>query len=200
LQQRLDAGTVQRPSAPRPEEQTRKETPPVKPAAQAKPVKRVEPDRPRPNRELGLTRPGMKPAGGTPPPANKPAAQEPMEATGEWKPSWTPERPVSDLSAAFPKKDDFQDRLRPTPPPKPQQPQQSASLPRPEQRPEPRREPEPPTPSTPPSNPVVAEPARRAEPVRQPEPEPVRRPAAEAPSRHGGGAEEPPAVNPTLPE
>ncbi len=202
LQQRLDAGTVQRPPAPRPDEQTRKETPPVKPAAQAKPVKRVEPDRPRPNRELGLTRPGMKPvershpAGGTPPPANKPAAQEPMEATGEWKPSWTQERPVSDLSAAFPRKDDFQDRLRPTPP-KPQQPQPSASQP----RPEPRRDPEPPTPlSIPMSIPVVSEPPRRAEPVRQPEPEPVRRPAAEAPSRHGGGAEEPPAVNPTLPE
>ncbi|RSM77152.1 hypothetical protein DL991_21690 [Amycolatopsis sp. WAC 01375] len=208
LQQRLDAGTVQRPPAPRPEEQTRKETPPVKPAAQAKPVKRVEPDRPRPNRELGLTRPGMKPvershpAGGTPPPANKPAAPEPMEATGEWKPSWTQERPVSDLSAAFPRKDDFQDRLRPTPPPKPQQqPQPSASQPRPEPRPEPRRDPEPPTPlSIPMPIPVVSEPPRRAEPVRQPEPEPVRRPAAEAPSRHGGGTEEPPAVNPTLPE
>lgn len=201
LQQRLDAGTVQRPPAPRPDEQTRKQTPPVKPPVQAKPVKKVEPDRPRPNRELGLTRPGMKPversqpAGGTPPPANKPAAPEPMEATGEWKPSWTQERPVSDLSAAFPRKDDFQDRLRPTPPPKPQP---SVSLPRPEPRPEPRREPEPPTP---PSIPAVSEPPRRAEPVRKPEPEPVRRPAAEAPSRHSSPpAEEPPAVNPTLPE
>ncbi|WP_409494500.1 DUF6779 domain-containing protein [Amycolatopsis sp. cmx-11-12] len=194
LQQRLDAGTVQRPPAPRPEEQTRKQAPPVKPAAQAKPVKKVEPDRPRPNRELGLTRPGMKPvdrprpAGGTPPPANKPTP-EPMEATGEWKPSWTQERPVSDLSAAFPRKDDFQDRLRPTPPSKPQ----SSS---PQQRPQPagpppRRDPEPPTPL---SIPVVAEP------VRPPEPEPVRRPAAETPSRHSGGVEEPPAVNPTLPE
>ncbi|MBB5853450.1 DUF6779 domain-containing protein [Amycolatopsis umgeniensis] len=197
LQQRLDAGTVQRPPAPRPEEQTRKQTPPVKPAAQAKPVKKVEPDRPRPNRELGLTRPGMKPVersrGGTPPPTNKPAA-EPMEATGEWKPSWTQERPVSDLSAAFPRKDDFQDRLRPAPPSKPQQ---SASLPRPEPRPEPRRDPEPPTPL---SIPVVSEPPRRAEPARPPEPEPVRRPAAEAPSRHSPPVEEPPAVNPTLPE
>ncbi|MGY6657698.1 DUF6779 domain-containing protein [Amycolatopsis sp. TRM77291] len=196
LQQRLDAGTVQRPPAPRPEEQTRKQTPPVKPPAPAKPVKKVEPDRPRPNRELGLTRPGMKPversrpAGGTPPPANKPATPEPMEATGEWKPSWTQERPVSDLSAAFPRKDDVQDRLRP----KPQQPQPSASQP----RPEPRREPEPPTP---PSIPAVSEPPRRAEPVRKPEPEPVRRPAAEAPSRHSSPpVEEPPAVNPTLPE
>ncbi|MEV7550488.1 DUF6779 domain-containing protein [Amycolatopsis sp. NPDC089917] len=201
LQQRLDAGTVQRPPAARPEEPTRAQTPPVKPAAQAKPVKKVEPDRPRPNRELGLTRPGMKPAersrpaGGAPAPANKPPAQEPMEATGEWKPSWTQERPVSDLSAAFPRKDDFQDRLRPAPPqPKPQQ---SASMPRPEPRPEPRRDPEPPTP---PSIPMVSEPARRPEPVRPPEPEPVRRPAAEAPSRHGSPAEEPPAVNPTLPE
>ncbi|WP_037318351.1 DUF6779 domain-containing protein [Amycolatopsis orientalis] len=220
LQQRLDAGTVQRPPAPRPEEQTRKQTPPVKPPAQAKPaVKKVEPDRPRPNRELGLTRPGMKPverprpAGGTPPPVNKPADPEPMEATGEWKPSWTQERPVSDLSAAFPRKDDFQDRLRPTPPSKPQP---SASLPRPpapspqsrpEPRPEPRREPEPPTPL---SIPIVSEPPRRAEPVRPPEPEPVRRPAAETPSRHSPPAEtparhsppaeEPPAVNPTLPE
>ncbi|OLZ52255.1 DUF6779 domain-containing protein [Amycolatopsis keratiniphila] len=201
LQQRLDAGTVQRPPAARPEEQTRKQTPPVKPPVQAKPVKKVEPDRPRPNRELGLTRPGMKPversrpAGGTPPPANKPVTPEPMEATGEWKPSWTQERPVSDLSAAFPRKDDFQDRLRPTPPAKPQP---AAAQPRPEPRPEPRREPEPPTP---PSIPAVSEPPRRAEPVRQPEPEPVRRPAAEAPSRHSSPpAEEPPAVNPTLPE
>lgn len=220
LQQRLDAGTVQRPPAPRPEEQTRKQTPPVKPAAQAKPVKKVEPDRPRPNRELGLTRPGMKPverprpAGATPPPANKPAPQEmPLESTGEWKPSWTQERPVGDLSAAFPRRDDFQDRPRPSQPPSPQasqpqapqpqmpQPQPSSSLP----RPEPRRDPEPPTPlslpmSEPPRRP---EPPRRAEPVRPPEPvmppEPVRRPAAEAPSRHGGGVEEP-AVNPTLPE
>ncbi len=201
LQQRLDAGTVQRPPAPRPEEQTRKQTPSVKPAAQAKPVKKVEPDRPRPNRELGLTRPGMKPverprpAGGTPPPANKPAATpEPMEATGEWKPSWTQERPVADLSAAFPRKDDFQDRLRPAPPSKPQQP---ASLPRPQSSPQPRRDPEPPTPL---SIPVVSEPPRRAEPVRPPEPEPVRRPAAEEPSRHSPPVEEPPAVNPTLPE
>ncbi|MFE5568732.1 DUF6779 domain-containing protein [Amycolatopsis japonica] len=204
LQQRLDAGTVQRPPATRPEEQTRKQTPPVKPPAQAKPVKKVEPDRPRPNRELGLTRPGMKPverprpAGGTPPPANKPATPEPMEATGEWKPSWTQERPVSDLSAAFPRKDDFQDRLRPTPPAKPQPAAASRPEPRPESRPEPRRDPEPPTPL---SIPAVSEPPRRAEPVRQPEPEPVRRPAAEAPSRHGSpAAEEPPAVNPTLPE
>ncbi|MEU3625215.1 hypothetical protein BS329_04440 [Amycolatopsis coloradensis] len=199
LQQRLDAGTAQRPSAPRPEEQTRKQAPPVKPAAQAKPVKKVEPDRPRPNRELGLTRPGMKPvdrprpAGGTPPPANKPTP-EPMEATGEWKPSWTQERPVSDLSAAFPRKDDFQDRLRPAPPSKPQpaspQPAGSQQRPQPAGSP-PRRDPEPPTPL---SIPVVAEP------VRPPEPEPVRRPAAETPSRHSGGAEEPPAVNPTLPE
>ncbi len=196
LQHRLDAGNVQRPPAPRPEEQTRKQPPPVKPAAQAKPVKKVEPDRPRPNRELGLTRPGMKPvdqprpAGGTPPPANKPAAApEPMEATGEWKPSWTQERPVSDLSAAFPRKDDFQDRLRPAPPSKPQS---SSPQPRPQPSdPQPRRDPEPPTPL---SIPVVSEP------VRPPEPEPVRRPAAETPSRHSPPVEEPPAVNPTLPE
>ncbi|KZB83345.1 DUF6779 domain-containing protein [Amycolatopsis regifaucium] len=202
LQQRLDAGNVQRPPAPRPEEQTRKQTPPVKPPAQAKPVKKVEPDRPRPNRELGLTRPGMKPverprpAGGTPPPVNKPAAEpEPMEATGEWKPSWTQERPVSELGAAFPRKDDFQDRLRPTPPSKPQP---SASPPRPQATttPPPRPEPRPEPPS-----PVGSEPPpRRTEPVRPPEPEPVRPAAAETPSRHGGGSEEPPAVNPTLPE
>lgn len=222
LQQRLDAGTVQRPPAPRPEEQTRKQTSAAKPAAQAKPIKpKIEPDRPRPNRELGLTRPGMKPvsrpaagvtpppaAGVTPPPVNKPVnkpapvsepAPAPLESTGEWKPSWAQERPVNDLSAAFPNKDDFADRVRPTPPPRPE--------PRP--TPPPRPEPEPPTPL---SIPMVSEPPRRAEPVRRPEPvrepepvlppEPVRRPepVAETPSRHGSPVEEPLSVNMTLPE
>ncbi len=214
LQQRLDAGTVQRPPAPRPEEQTRAATPPVSKPPGPKPIKKVEPDRPRPNRELGLTRPGMKPVGRpassvTPPPANKPAPQpEPrpqpapqpasMESTGEWKPSWSQERPVSDLSAAFPNKDDFADRLRPQPPqPRPQ------PRPEPQQRPQARPEPKPvpesemltplslPAFETPPSQPV---PQTTLPPVPERRPEPI----AEPP-RYSQPVEQQ-LTNPTLPE
>ncbi|MFE0021878.1 DUF6779 domain-containing protein [Amycolatopsis sp. NPDC059021] len=91
--------------------------------------------------EPDLTRPAMKPsdrgrpASSVAPPARPRTEPEtPKENTAEWQPGWaasrTPDRAVSDLSAAFPSRDDFAERARPN---RPQPPVEPATEPTPEQ-------------------------------------------------------------------
>ncbi|MFD2460998.1 DUF6779 domain-containing protein [Amycolatopsis samaneae] len=91
--------------------------------------------------EADLTRPAMKPsergrpASSVAPPARpRPEPETPKENTAEWQPGWagsrTPDRAVSDLSAAFPNRDDFAERARPK---RPQPPAEPATEPTPEQ-------------------------------------------------------------------